>query len=250
MSELEEGGGLWAENGQKAVQAEPASGPQLYKLDWETADVSFAKGRMRHTLRRPTAEEIYKREDALQQEIAIKADGSYGLPDPTAADAVNAELYDRLVVERAGEEIEIWDVHKSQALQSLYRSEIEVEGDALGEEIAVVEEIGQEDIPDHTVVHVMRRPTRGELDSYRRKSTVGSQLKPGKRGRQILVTRSNLKQMAVFYDLWLSRIEGATVDGEEFCESNKTKFVGLVDPLVKRRVVQELAEAIANKLSD
>ncbi|MCC6328998.1 MAG: hypothetical protein IT174_10810 [Acidobacteria bacterium] len=223
---------------------------QLYRIDWETAEVSFAKGRMRQTLRRPTADEIFKRESDLEQEVPMKADGSYALPDPTVAEAVNAELYDKLVTETAGEEIEIWDVHKSQALESLYSSEIEVEGDALGEEVVIAEEIGSGDWADFTVRHILRRPTRAELDSYRRKAAVGSYVKPGKRGRQILVTRSNLKNIVPFYDLWTERVDGATVDGEVFSEGNKLKFVGQVDPLVKRKVVQVFAEAIVQKLSD
>lgn len=232
-----------------AVGVSPTS---LYKLDWESIEVTLAKGRFTHILRRPTAEQILKREDDLQQEIPIRPDGSYSLPDPTLGEAVDAKLYDEIVVEAQGYTDAVWDVHKSHAVQAIYRREVELEegADPFGEEIAIIEEIGSGDLPDFTVRHVMRRPSQSELDSYRRKSAAGSQIKPGKRGRQVLVTKSNLKHLIPFYDLWLVRVEGATVGGETFTDATRADFLAAVDPLIKRRVVAELAEAISAALRD
>ena len=234
---------------------EPVATPAraAYPLDWETTEVRLGKGRFRHVLRRPTAEQILKRDADLQQEIPIGQDGSYSLPDPTASDTVDAALYDEIVAENSGfETVELSPFHKSAAVQALWNREIYIDDDAdpFAEEILVVDEVGGSDLPDFTVHHVMRQPKVSELDSYRRKAAANSQVKPGKRGRQILVTRSNLRSLIAFYDLWLVRIERATVDGREWSEDQRTAFLAAVDPLVKRKVVAALTDEIGAAVRD
>lgn len=225
----------------------------LYPLDWKTTEVRLGKGRFVHILRRPEPEQIFKRDADLQQEIPIGQDGSYSLPDPTANDTVDAALYDEIVVENKGfDNVELSAFHKSSAVQALWKREIYIDDDAdpFDDEIAIVDEVGSGDLPDFTILHVMRQPKPSELDSYRRKAAANSQVKPGKRGRQILVTRSNLRSLSAFYDLWLVRIAGAAVEGRAWSEGERTAFLAAVDPLVKRKVVAELAEAIGSAARD
>ncbi len=55
------------------------SGDGLFKLDWETTEIDLAKGRFKHTLKRPDPELILKRDDELQATIPIAKDGSYSM---------------------------------------------------------------------------------------------------------------------------------------------------------------------------
>ncbi len=226
------------------------SNETLYKLDWETADIRLAKGRFVHTLRRPDAEMIYAREDELQAEIPINKDGSYSLPDPTANEAVDAKYYDRIVESATGYTGGVPELHKANAFQALYIREIYVDDDAdvFADEVPVAEEV---DAGGETVVtHVMRQPTEAELKSYRRKMSQSSEIKAGKRGRQLLVTRSLLKTAVQFYELWLERIEGATVGGKTYSQDMRPAFIDAVDPLIRRKVVTTFAGELTSQLLD
>ncbi len=233
-----------------AVNA-PASLPVgAYKLDWQETEIDFGKGRS-HTLRRPTVEEVLDREKELQTEIPVGRDGSYQLPDPTANEANDAKLFDKIVIASAGYPGDVPEQHKATAIAGLYQREIYVDEDhdLNQEEIPVLEEIGSGDEPDFTVLHLMRMPAEGELKLYRRKST-GGEIKPGKRGRQIFKTSSNLKTAMSFYQQWLLRVDGATVDGQTYSDENRPAFLAHVDPLIQRQVVNAVVEAVTAKLSD
>lgn len=228
---------------------------QLYKLDWADMDVKLAKGRFCHTLRRPTTDEVLARENDLQAEIQINKDGSYAMPDPTATEEVDARYYDQIVQQVKGyaHDKAVPELHKSAAFQAMYRREVEVDEDCdvLGsDEIAIVEEIGTGAVPDFTVRHIMRPPSEAELKTYRRRANATSEIRQGKRGRQVLSTRSNLRNSMQHYALWLVRIEGASVAGEAFTDANRAAFIDAVDPLIQRRVVAELADAFAGGLLD
>jgi hypothetical protein len=234
---------------------EPAatSASSAYPLDWSTTEVKLGKGRFRHVLRRPTAEQIFKRDEDLQQEVPIRPDGSYSLPDPTANDTVDAKFYDEICESNSGfETTELSAFQKSAAVHALWKREIYIgdDQDPFADEVVVLDEIGSGDDPDFVISHVLRQPKTSELDSYRRKSAANSHVKPGKRGRQILVTRSNLKSLAAFYDLWIVRIDGATVEGQTWSENDRTGFLAMVDPIVKRKVVAELFDAVTTAARD
>lgn len=218
----------------------------LYPLDWKDQEVRLGKGRFVHTVRRPTAEEVLEREKNLQSEIPIGADGSYKLPDPSATEDVDVPFYDKIALGATGypEGTAVPASHKSAVITGIYRREIYVAEDAdiFGEEVPVTEEIGSGDEPDFTVIHWMRQPTEEELKKFRRRNGAG-EVKPGKRGRQILVTKSNLRLMMEHYDKWLVRIEGGT--SEEVAQPTD-----LIDPLIQRRVVQALVDAISGGLLD
>lgn len=226
---------------------------KLYKLDWETAEVKLAKGRFTHTFRRPDADLIFEREDELQAEIPIGKDGSYSLGDPTANEEVDARYYDKLIISATGYPNDhVPEMHKAAAFQGLYVREIAVDEDAeiFADEVPVLEEIGRGAVPDFTVRHIMRQPTETEIKSYRRKTNLMTEVKSGKRGKQILVSRSNLRMTMQFYASWLVRVEGGSVGGEEFTADNRTAFLQTIDPLIQRKVVQEFASEISSQLLD
>lgn len=223
-----------------------------YKLDWDQTEIDLGKGR-KLTLRRPTREEILARDAELQTEIPIGRDGGYALPDPTLNEAIDAKYFDLVKVgeEGYGYAGTIPEQHKAAAFNGLYQREISVDEDFDFDQdrIVVLEEVGTGVEPDYTIGHVMRPPTESELKLYRRKSASG-ELKPGKRGRQIFKTSSNLKTAMSFYAQWLLDIQGATVGGSLFSESMRADFLQHVDPLIQRQVVNAVVEAYTAKLSD
>lgn len=226
-----------------------------YPLDWEQTTIDLGKGR-KLTLRRPTQAEILARDAELQTEIPIGKDGGYSLPDPTLNEAIDAKYFDKLLVGTEGYEAKGFDLlipeqHKAAAFNGLYQREVYVDDDFDFDQdkILVLEEIGTGVEPDFTVAHIMRPPTESELKLYRRKSATG-ELKPGKRGRQIFKTSSNLKTAMSFYSQWLLDIEGATVGGSRFSEGMRADFLQHVDPLIQRQVVNAVVEAYTAKLSD
>lgn len=243
---------LQIERDQPVAANAPASLPGTeYRLDWETTEIDLGKGR-RAVLRRPRPDEVLAVDAERQTEIPIGRDGSYQLPDPTINEAVDAKAFDQVKVSVDGYPGEMPEQHKAAALNGLYRREIYVDENfqLTDEEIRVFEEIGGDVEPDYTVVHVMRPPSEGELKLYRRKST-GGEVKPGKRGRQIFKTSSNLRTAMSFYEQWLVNITGATVDGKTWADnSDKPVFVAHVDPLIQRQVANVLVEAFTAKLSD
>lgn len=251
---------LQIERDQPVAANAPASLPSasvvtdgpLYALDWQQTTIDLGKGR-RLTVRRPTQAEIIARDAELQTEIPIGKDGSYQLPDPTANEAIDAKYFDLLKLgdEGYGYAGTIPEQHKSAAFNGLYTREIYVDEsfDFEAAQVVVLEEIGSGVEPDFTVVHVMRQPSEAELKLYRRKSA-GGEIKPGKRGRQIFKTSSNLKAAMSFYAQWLISVEGATVDGREYSDAERAAFIAHVDPLIQRQVVNAVVEAYTAKLSD
>lgn len=230
------------------MPAVPAPG---YKLDWQDAEIRLARGRFSHTLSRPAPEMMVAREDELQPEIPIAKDGSFALPDATAQEETDAKYYDRVVVKTEGYKGEVPVAHKAAAFQGLFRREIylDPESDIFGDEVTVIEEIGGGEEPDFTIRHTLRQPTEAELKKCRQGSA-GGRLLPDKRGRQKLVTSSNLRTAMRFYNTWLVRIEGATAGGEAFTPARRDEFVALVDPLIQRKVVSTLVDELTGGLLD
>lgn len=228
-----------------AAGPENASG--LYPLDWKTTEVKLAKGKLSAVLRRPTLEELLARDAELQVPVEMAKDGSYKLPDPTATDEVDCKLFDQ--VNTSGGEFP--ERAKAAFIRGLYKREVYVAESAtpFDDQINVLEEIGG-DPPAFTIAHVFRQPTEEELRSYRRRMQTG-EMRPGKRGRQQFVTRSNLKTAIEFYDKWIMRIDGTRLDPptENFVWPTE-ELAAYVDPLIKRMVVQEFANFILEALQD
>lgn len=221
---------------------------ELYPLNWETQDVRLGEGRFVHTVRRPTPEEIFDRDKDLQSEIPIGKDGSYSLPDPTATEDVDVKLFDAIVVSSTGYPSgDVPASHKSTVITGLYRREVYIDDDTdvFAYEIPVLEEIGNGDEPDFVITHFMRQPTEEELKKYRRRNSAG-EIKPGKRGKQRFVTKSNLKLAVEYYDLWIDRIEGVKLQAE----SDHGDYIGNIDPLIKRQVLNTLVDKITGSLLD
>jgi hypothetical protein len=224
---------------------------KAYKLDWQEAEIRLARGRFTHTLSRPSPEMTIAREDELQPEIPIAKDGSFALPDSTAQEETDAKYYDRIVIKTGGYTAEAPTAHKAAAFQGLFRREIYLDPgcDIFGDEVTIIEEIGGAEEPDFTVLHVLRQPTEAELKKCRQGSS-GGRLLPDKRGRQKLVTSSNLRSAMRFYNTWLVRIEGATAGGNAFSPDKRDEFVALVDPLIQRKVVTVLVDELTGGLLD
>jgi hypothetical protein len=233
--------------------AKPASGGTLlsFKLDWQDSEIRLAKGRFTHMLSRPTPEMMIAREDELQPEIPIAKDGSFALPDATAQEETDAQYYDRIVIKTDGYQGAVPVPHKAAAFQGLFRREIylDPECDIFGDEITILEEIGAGDEPDFIIRHTLRQPTEAELKKCRQSSS-GGRLLPDKRGRQKLVTSSNLRSSMRFYNSWLVRIEGATAGGAVYSPEKREEFIAQVDPLIQRKVVSTLVDELTGGLLD
>lgn len=234
------------------IREDAAAGPEnasgLYPLDWKTTEVKIGKGKLSAVLRRPTAEELLARDAELQVPVEMAKDGGYKLPDPTATDEVDCKLFDQVNTE-PDREFQLRE--KAAFIRGLYKREVYVEdeADAFDHLVTVLEEVGG-DPPAFTIAHVFRQPTEEELRSYRRRMQTG-EMRPGKRGRQQFVTRSNLKTAIEFYDKWIMRIDGTRLDPptENFVWPTE-ELAAYVDPLIKRMVVQEFANFILEALQD
>ncbi|MEZ5421854.1 MAG: hypothetical protein R2682_02010 [Pyrinomonadaceae bacterium] len=224
---------------------------QLYKLDWNDTEVRLAKGRFRHTLRRPDAELILQREREIPNEIPLRKDGSYSIPDPTVTEETDAKYYDQLVSETAGYDgRDVPTQHKAAAFQGLYVREIFVDEDEdlFADQVTVTEQIGPDDDPQFVIRHVLAVDER-QLQKARRKFAAGH-LEHDKRGRQKYVAEQNLSAAMEFYRSWLVRIDGATVNGETFSPATRDAFFETVDPLIQRKVVKTLVDEVCGRLLD
>lgn len=231
------------------IREDAAAGPEnasgLYPLDWKTTEVKLAKGKLSAVLRRPTAGELLARDAELQVPVEMAKDGSYKLPDPTATDEVDCKLFDQVNTSAT----EFPERAKAAFIRGLYKREVYVadSATAFDDQIDVIEEIGG-DPPAFTVIHGFRQPTEEELRSWRRRMQTG-EVRPGKRGRQQFVTRSNLRTAIEFYDRWCIGLCNVRLEHSP-SEPGLETLKSLVDPLIKRMVVQEFANFILEALQD
>lgn len=234
---------------QAPAQAAKSTADGAYPLDWKTTTVPLAHGKFKHKLNRPTSEQIFDREKQLNREIPISKGGGMAAVDPTEAEEINAAFYDVIAAEATGYKGTVPAAHKSAAIDGLYRRTVYIDDgvDEFAEEVPVTEEIGPDDAPDFTIVHVLRQPSEDELRRYRRRSA-SSEIKPGKRGRQVFVTKSNLKNAVEFYDLLSTSIAGAKLDDTPGYDH--LALAGAVDPLIKRLVVDTFVDKIVGSLLD
>jgi hypothetical protein len=237
----------------EAANAGDTSSPPGYKLDWVDQNVKLAKGRFVHRLRRPTAEEILARDKDIETETQIGKDGGFSLPDPTAAEDIDAKYHDIISLEVSGypEGAQIPTRHKAAAFNAIYRREFELEdaADIFAEEITIVEEIGVGDEPDFTVKHTLKQLSESELKKFRQRSQ-GGEMKQGKRGKMIFRPYSNLRLAIQIYDASLVSISGAHVSGKTFSAETRPEFLAAVDPLIKRSVVSTLVGEVSSGLLD
>lgn len=214
-----------------------------YKLDYETIDVVLKGGRFTHTLKRPTPVQLLERERMLQTEIVIDKDGGAELPDSSLTESANVALFDQCVVESKGYKGVVPAAHKAAVITGMYQSYIELDEDSdiFGDEVTIRQEIGGDSEPEYVILHVLRQPTEDELRKYKA-STGGGRILPGKRGKQVIKTHSNLRKASEFYDKLCVRVEGVT------CESGPA--VDAVDLLIKREVVGTFVKELTDNLLD
>ena len=134
----------------------------------------------------------------------------------------------------------------------MYKSELffDEDGDIFADELAVVQEIGGTEFnPQFVVRHIIASPSEAEMKKYRRRANT-SRLKADKRGRQKLVTQSNIGTAMQFYAKHLIRLEGALFGGEKFTVEQRAEFIAAVDPLIQKTVFNRVMGEFSEALSD
>lgn len=225
--------------------------PEGFKLDWETCDISLKGGRFVHTLRRPSHDLILERDKKIETEIPIAKDGGFAMPDPTETEEIDAEYYDQIKVEAKGYKAVIPEVHRAAAFQGLYVRSIYLHEDCdiFGDEIVVVEDIGDPDDPAFRNLHVLNAPEESELKKLRKKFNNG-RLVPDKRNRQKFVSSSVLKTAMENYSSWFKRIEGPHCGGLYYSDERRAEFLAAIDPLIQQKVVKTVVDELTGGLLD
>lgn len=216
-----------------------------------------------HKLRKPTLDELIKREEmsVYETEEIDKGQDKINVDYERA----NVALWDKIALQvkgyrtgSAGPEdwltvdpglaARISGAHKSTAIEGLYSSTCEVEqgeedGFNLdGELFTVKQEIGpNRSEPDFIVRHTLRQPSESERQEYRRKASSTVLMRGSKKTKARVLT--NLKASVDLYDKLFVGIEGVT--GVEI--GKELKFI---DPLWKRQVVVALMQSFESSLSD
>lgn len=239
-------------SGQKTEEQETEEQPKLYPLGWKDTDIKLSKGRFVHNLSRPSNDLLLRREDEINKEIPIGKDGSYGLPDESEQEDIDAKYYEEIKGEVSGYgERAVPTLHKSTAFQSLFVSEFYVDEacDIFDDEIIIIEEIGGGDDPEYTLRHVLQNPDERKMREIR-KIFKNGRLAPDKRGRQKFVPQANLRKAMMHYSTYFTGIEGASLAGEKFSSEKRGQFLAEINALSQRAVLKTLVEFVTGKLSD
>ena len=217
-----------------------------------------------HTLRQPTLDDLTTRENLVVYETEEIADGQ----DAVRADTERADaaLWDRIAVSVRGyrtathspeDTIEVTPeiaakiptAHKATAIRGLYTSTCEVEqsedeGFNLdGELFTVRQELGKGETPDFIVRHILRQPTEGERQEYRRKAAQTVLVRGAKRTKARVQT--NLKASVDLYDKCFVELSGAFTP-----ETDRAKILRQIDAMWKRQVIVALMQSFESSLSD
>lgn len=214
-----------------------------------------------HKLRKPTLDELVKREElSLYETEEIDKGQDKVIVDDERA---NVALWDKIAIavqnySPDGEWREVTPElaaripgpHKVTAIRGLYSSTCEVisSGEDLGyynldgEEFIVQQEIGtNSEAPDYIVHHTLRQPTESERQEYRRRASSTVLVRGSKKTRARVVT--NLKAAVELYDKLFISADGFTgVDAD--------KVLRHIDPIWKRQAVVALMQTFESSLSD
>jgi hypothetical protein len=224
-----------------------------------------------HIVRKPTFDELQKREEKLVHEYreVAKREEEVDIND----EAANAYLYDQII--RAVEHYDLGDgadpaerrevgedlralipvAHKAAVVKGLYFGTARIETDPamkgfrLGgvRELRVRQEIGpREQVAP--VVHVLREPGESERAKYRNQSTQLRAVKGSRQSRSKIVQK--LRPAVELYDALIVRVEGATVGGRTFDEAGREQFVAQIDALWKRQAVETVLASFEAELRD
>lgn len=252
--------------------AEPT--PELYPLDAETTEVEIRIGKVRlyHRLRRPTYEQLRRRErKQIVYSVAVggdetetiveMADANRGLWGEIAASVRNYNGPEWLELD---EELKakIPEAHKQAAIDALYMVETEFKAASYVDEDAGIYRLeGPAELHCRQVIHggrftvdhFLRQPNQKELDRYR-PVKVREQRRAGQKTRQM--AQADMSTGVSLYDALILRIEGASWEAMTWAESAerdqaiRARFIAAYDPLLKANVISAVDNYLTPHLSD
>jgi hypothetical protein len=218
---------------------------------------------LRHRLENPTKTQLVERDSRIKnEEITLNDEQTESRYEDATA---NSRLWDEIAREIAGYDLgdgsTDWrpvddDVrslmpveHKSKAIIAMYVCTAEIDKARMNghgfplrgsSESRVRLAIGDPESPAYEMIHVLRAPTESEWTSYKN----GMSRFVTVRGTRLprYISQSNLAIAVAFYDALVSRIEGVSIEGQEFDPGRRDEFVRAIDPLHKRAVVRAFAD--------
>lgn len=249
---------------------------KFYEFDAEYTDVPIVAKPggdnptiVYHRLKKPTLQQLLERESRISYEMVevnsreeeIRADD----------EAANVLFWDGIIMavmgyKNAPEWRELTDGekagmrpgHKTTAIRALYASTCEIEGDEDGVSIGpdtwtVRQEIGlSKDSPDYVVRHILREPTEAERGKFKRAASSTSYIKGAK--KQQVRVRTNLRAYIELYDALLQEVQGGMCINKPWGEMSSADlqklFIGQIDPIWKRQVIQCLTATLEAQMSD
>lgn len=242
-----------------AFDAEYIDVPIEVKLSAERSQILY------HRLRRPTLQQlmdresqvIYKATDISTREQEIES----------SEEAANARLWEKIVLKVKGyrgandwveltdeEKAQMRPGHKTAAIQALYAGSCEIEaaeeGIPIGAETwTVIQKIGLTyDAPDFVIRHILNEPTEEQRLKFKQKASSTLNLKGAQKPQVRVQTR--IKPHAELYDTLIQDVTGATVNGVEMGGSSRKDFLGSIDAIWKRLIIQTLMSALEAQISD
>jgi hypothetical protein len=179
----------------------------------------------------------------LWEKIAIAVKGYDGMPTPV----------DQWHLLRPEDKANILPGNKTTAIRAIYSFDCELEDQLISinpdQKWTVIQTIGPRYSDNRaTVRYVFRQPTEAERRSYRTEATTIINVKGLKKGRQRI--KYNLKIYAQVFDGMVIDVDGGTVAGKTFRESDRTAFLDKIDPIYKRDVLQTLMLDLEAELQD
>lgn len=225
-----------------------------FKLDWNDTEITLAKGKFKHFIKRPEPLMIVERDGKIPSEVPIAKDRSYALnAGSDEQDVIDAEYYDKVKAQDAeGYNGKIPPVaHRAAAFRAIYRRFVYIadHSSAFDDIVEIHEVFGDPENPIALIKHFIRQPEEKELTRIKN-AINNTRIAPDKRNRQKFVTESSLKKAMAFYRAQLDRIENATVAGKSFAESDRNEFINVVDPLVQEMVVAVFVKEATSLLED
>jgi hypothetical protein len=236
----------------------------MYALDENVIEVELiaAGYNVKHKLRRPTKNELVERDSRIKaSEVEVAKDQ---VESHYSEHLANARLWDAIAVQVFGYEVEAGNAdwlpvddavraampseHKRKAIAGMYKMQVEIVASSNGAgfklmgstEIRLKQIMGDPDEPYSELTHVLRRPSEAEWHAYDRDVIRVLQVRGARKPE--VISQPNLQAAINLYDALLSRIEGATLGGEQFTIDRRDDFLASLDPLFKRFVIRKFAD--------
>lgn len=221
-----------------------------------------------HRLRQPTKEEV--NEYASTEKSEYEQESKREERIVPGSDAPIIKLWDKIAIAVKGygklpTPKEEWHIlrpedkakfrpgNKTAAIRAMYAHFCEVEREDEigigGDEWTVKQSIGmRRSDPDFVIRYRFREPSEAERRTYRSETTTITNSTGLKKPRQRV--RSNLKVYAQIFDALILDVEGGTVAGKPFRESDRAAFLDRIDQLYKRDILQTLMGALEADIQD